>query len=149
MKSRIPLYVLIAFIMIALASVWFLIPSKNREPLQSFPATIDRDCAPWDGAAFSVSIPVNDGAVINISIYQAPDIRLPVTFSFPDETMPDGNALLLLPVGLPEQLTGKVWFQRVEEGNSVEGRFNLTSERGGHFNGNFRAEWGDKVVYCG
>jgi len=123
--------------------------SGTQEPLQIFPATVNRDCAPWDGSAFTVSIPMSDGAIIDISIYQSPDISLPVTFSFPDETMRDGNALLLLPAGLPEQLTGKVWFQHVEQGKPVEGWFSLTSKRGERFKGSFKAEWGDQMAFCG
>ena len=92
---------------------------------------------------------MSGGAIIDISIYHSPDIKLPVTFSFPDERMRDGNALLLLPVGLPEELTGKVWFQRVGEGKPVEGRFSLKSERGEQFEGKFIAEWENQAVYCG
>jgi hypothetical protein len=72
-----------------------------------------------------------------------------VTFSFPDETMRDGNALLLRPAGFPEQLTGRVWFPRVDEGKPVEGRFSLTSESGQQFDGKFIAEWENQAVYCG
>ena len=86
---------------------------------------------------------------MDISIYQSPEITLPVTFSFPDETMQVGNALLLPPVGLPEELTGAVFFQGVDEGKPVEGQFNFTSGRGGHFKGKFKAAWEHKPVYCG
>lgn len=126
----------------------FTFLTRDREPDLVFPASIDRDCAPWDGAAFTVSIPIEE-AVIKISIYQSPDIMFPVTFSLPDDTMRAGNALLLLPEGLPEQLTGKVSFQRVEQGITVEGWFDFVTNAGGQFKGMFIAEWGNDVIYCG
>ena len=86
---------------------------------------------------------------MSISIYRSPDIKLPSSFSFPDETMREGNALLLLPVGLPEQLAGKVWFQGVKEGIPVEGRFQFQSKAGAQFAGIFVAEWGHEIIYCG
>jgi hypothetical protein len=60
-----------------------------------------------------------------------------------------GNALLLLPVGTPEQLTGRIWFQRVEHGIAVEGRFRFRSESEEEFEGQFVAEWGDEIIYSG
>ena len=91
--------------------------------------------------------PTAYGSSIAISIYRSPDIKLPASFSFPDESLRKGNALLLLPVGSPEALTGEVWLQRVAEGMPVEGRFR--SEAGAQFEGRFVAEWGDEIVYCG
>ena len=149
MKYRISLSVLLGLLLIALSGIWFFHRWETRAPVQVFPATVDRDCAPWDGGAFAVSIPLSDGTTLYISIYQSPDIKLPSSFSFPDESMREGHALLLLPVGSPEQLAGKVWFQRVEEGTPVEGRFQLRSEAGAQIEGRFVAEWGDKIVYCG
>ena len=121
---------------------------RDQTPEHIFPATINRDCAPWDGSAFIVSIPV-EGTRITISIYQWPDIKFPTTFLFPDDTMSIGNALLILPMGSPEQLTGKVSFQRVGQDIPVEGQLDLITNAGEHFKGKFSAEWGNEVVYCG
>ena len=49
----------------------------------------------------------------------------------------------------PEPLAGKVWFQRVDQGNPVEGRFRFRSETGMQFEGRFAAELGNKIIYCG
>ena len=149
MKYRTSLYVLLGLLLIALAGIWFFARWETQAPAQVFPAAVNRDCAPWDGSAFTVSIPWSDGGTLRISIYRSPDIKLPASFSFPDETMREGNVLLLLPVGLPEQLTGKVWFPRVEVGTPVEGRFQFRSEAGAQFEGKFLAEWGDEIIYCG
>lgn len=148
MKSRISLYVLFIFALIVLGGIWFLSSAGSQEYTPVVTATIRRDCAPWDGSAFTLSIPV-EGSVLGISIYQSPDIKLPVTFSFPDETGQVGNALLVLPASMLEPLTGKVSFQRVEQGSPVEGQFNLLTDTGEHFKGRFKAEWDDQPVYCG
>ena len=150
MKSRVFLYVALGLLLlIALGSTWFFYQDDSQGPLQVFPATINRDCAPWDGSAFTVSIPLHDRSSMAISIYRSPDLKLPASFSFPDESMRDGIALLLLPVGTPEQLIGRVWFQRVEYGMAVEGRFRFRSESGEEFEGRFVAEWGDGITFCG
>lgn len=148
MKPRSPFLLVVILLILLFVIARFIFSIQNQEPLQVFPATINRDCAPWDGSAFTVSIPIEE-SIINVSIYQSPDIEFPVAFSFPDETMRDGIALLLLPAGFSEQLTGKVWFQRVDEKEPVQGRFRLASEKGKPFDGTFIAEWENQAVYCG
>jgi len=127
---------------------FYAFTKRSQAAEQIFPATINRDCAPWDGSAFTVSIPMKDMG-ISISIYQAPDIKLPATFSFPDDTMSVGNALLIMPIDSPKELTGKVSFQRVQQGSPVEGTFDITAVTGERFKGKFIAEWGNEIVYCG
>ena len=149
MKSRTQFFIAAGLLIFLFGITWFTFSTRNQEPLQIFPATINHDCAPWDGAAFNVSIPFDDGTIIDISIWQSPDIKLPTTYSFPDETGQVGNALLRLQAGLPEQLTGRVSFPRVEQGVPVEGEFNLLTEAGQKFKGKFEAEWGDQIAMCG
>jgi hypothetical protein len=95
-----------------------------------------------------VSIPI-EGSVIHVSIYRSPAIWLPVTYSFPDETLREGNVFLLSPNGLPELLTGRVFFGRVQQGTAVEGKFDLATATGQRFHGTFIAEWGNQFAYCG
>jgi hypothetical protein len=126
---------------------------QNSEPTPVLPATINHDCAPWDGSAFTVSIPVEEGN-INISIYQSPEIKHPVTFSFTtfsfhEGTEKIGHSLFLPVTGSPEPLTGKVFFERVEEGTTVEGEYHFSTENGKQFLGKFKAEWESEIVYCG
>jgi hypothetical protein len=148
-KSWTAFRALIVVALVAFGAIWLFSILKNEEPPPLYPATIDRDCAPWDGAAFTVSIPWNQAATLYVSIYQSPEITHPVTFSFPDETLRNGNAYLLRPDGSPEQLTGKVFFARVHAGKSVEGRFDLISASHEKLMGTFRAEWGTQMAYCG
>lgn len=122
---------------------------RNRKTAQIFPATINRDCAPWDGSAFLVSIPYSAGTLINISIWQAPDLKLPALFSFPDNSMTRGNATYLVRFSHSVPLSGTVFFWRVEQGHPVEGWLNLQTEAGQRLRGRIKAEWGDEAVYCG
>jgi hypothetical protein len=103
---------------------WISFTSRDQKPVPTFPATIHRDCAPWDGSAFTVSISM-EAQQVTISIYQSPEIQFPTTFSIPDDRMSIGNALLILPIGSPEPLTGKVSFQRVVQDIPVAGLTSL------------------------
>ena len=96
-----------------------------------------------------MSIPFDSSIAITISIWQSPDIKLPVTFTFPDETGQVGIAYILQDLDPLQQLSGEVFFWRVEEGMPVEGEFNIKTESGEPFKGKFKAEWGDQIVYCG
>jgi hypothetical protein len=138
----------ISLSLLIISILWFALSTENQTPAQIYPATINRDCAPWDGSAFTVSIPMQ-GARISISIYQSPDIKYQTTFSFPDESGQTGNAFLLQNQILAEQLNGKVSFRRVEEENQVEGTIDLITNAGEHFKGEFIAEWKNEIVYCG
>jgi hypothetical protein len=147
MKSR--TFLLIAIGLLIHGTALFTFSGRNLEPEQIYPATINRDCAPWDGSAFTVSIPYEPGSFINISIWQSPTMKLPVTFRFPDPTGRVGNATFLLRYGHSVQLTGKVFFWRVEEGSPVEGRFDLLTTAGQRLEGKFKAEWGNQLAMCG
>ena len=147
MKSR--TFLVIAIGLLILGTALFTFSRRNQEPVQVFPAKINRDCAPWDGAAFTISFRYDPITTITISIWQSPSFTFPVTFSFPDETMRVGIAYSLPELDPLEELTGKVTFWRVEEGSPVEGEFNFTSSRGEDFRGKFEAQWGEEIVYCG
>ena len=149
MKSRTQFFIVIGLVILVFGIAWYTFSTRNQAAISVFPATINRDCAPWDGSAFTVSVPMKDGAIIYISIWQSPDISLPVTFSFPDETGQIGFAYILPELDPLQQLSGEVSFRRVEEGNPVEGEFDFTTESGRRFNGKFKAEWGNVAAMCG
>jgi len=127
----------------------FAFSTRNQESAPVIPATINRDCAPWDGAAFTVSIPEAMGAFIDIFIWQSPALILPTTFSFPDQKGNVGNAIYRPALGTPEQLIGTVFFTRVDESHPVEGAFNFTTESGREFKGRFNATWEEHRALCG
>lgn len=145
MKPR-KLFIAMGLAILVLGIAFFTFPKRDQETTQVFPATIGRDCAPWDGSAFTVSIRYDFASTIAISIWKSPDIKLPSTFSFPDETGGVGEAYILSEL---DPLSGKVFFQRVDRESPVEGEFDLRDESGKRFKGKFSAEWEHKPVYCG
>ncbi len=150
MKSRTQLFIAISLFIFGIALYTFLDGFTRALPSeQALPATIQRDCAPWDGGAFTVHMPINAGTMIDISIWQSPDILVPKTFVFPDETGQVGNASLLHPDGLPGQLSGSVSFSGVDPSMVVEGRFNLRDGNGTQYRGTFKAQWDDQIMLCG
>ena len=148
-KSQTRYWIVAVGLIAFLGIVLFTLYTQRQRPESVFPATISRDCAPWDGAAFTIKIPIHQGAILDISIWQSPDIHRSITFSFPNETLQTGNVSLIPRFGQPEQLTGTVWFKNVREGMPIEGRFSLTSESGARLEAKFVAEWDDQIVYCG
>jgi len=146
-KSRTLFFIVIGLLLLGVAV--FTFSTRNQEPAQVFTATVNRDCAPWDGAAFTIRMPFQNGDVIAISIWKSPDFKFSKTFSFPDDTGQVGHASLLLGNGEYEALSGEVRFEGVSEGMPIEGRFRFTSERGGEYVGQFRAEWENQVSMCG
>jgi len=147
LKSRIRLDLMIGLLILGIVLAVILL--RDRQPAQIFPATVNRDCAPWDGSAFTVQIPLKGGNILDVSIWKSPDIKFSKTFSFPDDTGQVGNAILIHPVGLPESMTGDVWFEGVSEGQIVEGGFRLVGERGESFEGRFVAKWESQIALCG
>lgn len=148
MNSRNQFFTVVAFLFLMIGALMFVLLTRAPELVVPLPVSVARDCAPWDGPAFTVSIPLEE-TVFRISIYQPPEIQHAVRFSFPDTTLREGHALLLLPDDVTETLTGTVSLQRVEQGTPLEGRFDLSTEAGRHFQGAIRAEWDNRIVYCG
>jgi hypothetical protein len=149
MKPRLQLFLLVSLLSVVLGGIWLLHSFSNPEALKVFPATIKRDCAPWDGPAFTISLRYDAVTTLAISVWQAPSLGFPVTFSLPDRTMKAGMAYIQRGLDPSEVLSGEVWLRHVEEGKSVEGRFSFTSERGRQLEGQFQAEWGSMAAYCG
>jgi hypothetical protein len=148
MKLRTSLFPPFILFLLALGGIVFF-RSLPKQELQVFPATVNRDCAPWDGAAFTVAIQYDASTEIYISIWKSPDIKFPSTFVLPDGEGQVGSAYILSELGPLVELSGETSFQRVDVGMPLEGRFSFTSERGGQFEGQFIAEWGEQVVMCG
>ena len=148
-KPQTQFFVTLGILIVILGVAGLTFTMHNQGRAQVFTATIHPNCAPWDGAAFTVSIPMSAGSVIDISIWKSPDIKVPVTFSFPDNTGQVGNASYRSASDKYEPLNGTVFFPSVEAGSQVEGRFELITEAGQQFKGQFEAQWSDVVMMCG
>lgn len=146
-KSRTLFFIVIGLLILGTALV--ILSTRNQTPAHFFPATVNRDCAPWDGSAFTVSVPQNNGATIYISIWQSLNFNFPKTFSFPDDNGQVGNVSYRSTSGEYTQLSGTVSFWHVAEGSPVDGRFELTTETGQRFKGQFKADWEHQMALCG
>lgn len=149
MKRRSGLVLLVILFIIALGGIFYFYSLPTHKSEQASPATARRDCAPWDGAAFTVTVQYDADTIIYISIWKSPDIPFPSAFELPDTERQVGDAYILPEFGTRISLSGKVWFQLVGMGIPVEGRFRLTSERGAAYEGGFVAKWESQTVYCG
>lgn len=148
MKPGILLYTLIGSLAVALI-VWIYSATQTSRTDTVFVAVVNRDCAPWDGTAYTITIPSQAGSVIVVSIWKSPNLPFPVTYSFPDSSGRVGTAVLQSALDPFQQLNGKLTLQPFEAGSPVRGRFNLFSENGEQFTGNFKAEWGNQTALCG
>ena len=149
MKSRANFLVIIGLIALVFGIALFMFLRRNQEPAQIFSATASRDCAPWDGGAFTVLIQYDSVTIITISIWQSPYFPSPTSVTFPDETGQVGNAYTIPELGPYTELMGEVSFERVEQGMPIEGQFKLKSENGVEFAGRFVAAWEHQIVLCG
>jgi hypothetical protein len=149
MKPQNRFFLVMGVIILVLGIALYAFLQRDQIPSQVFPAKIHRDCAPWDGSAFTVQIPWQNGTVIDISIWQSPEINLSKTFSFPDDTGQVGNAILIDSTDSPTPLSGTVFFSGVDASTPVEGKFDLRDTAGNQYKGLFHAEWQELMVLCG
>lgn len=149
---------MVIFLGLLLVSLWIVEKRINARPQAAgdiFNAEISRACAPWDGPAFSVSIPTLAGAqeikppLIHVSIWHAPNWKGRRRFVFPDQTGKNGGVFLRPRVGSMQELQGHVAFKSVKVDEVVEGEFDLQSPTGNRFRGKFRAKWTGQIQRCG
>jgi hypothetical protein len=149
MKTRNRLLFALFLTGLLLGITWIARLAREQESSLAWKATINRDCAPWDGSAFTISIPYESGSEIRISIWQAPDIKWPVRFILPDQNGRLGNAVILTRSGAATTLHGSILLRRVIEGIPAVGEFDFLTPGGGRIGGKFTAEWGDSLALCG
>ena len=148
MKYRTLFYTLIGSLVVAII-LWIYFTTQAGGDSTIFEASVNQDCAPWDGMAYTITIPFHAGSMIDVSIWQSPDFQFPVTYSFPDSSSRVGTAGYKSASGSVQQVSGKIILQPFEVGSPINGMFNFTSEDGEQFKGNFKAEWGNQDTACG
>lgn len=114
--------------------------------------------APWDGAAYAISIPLghpDDSVrpVISIAIWGYPQFSRPKTINFSGKedagggpSSGDGRALFQadLNKSMPESLMGSVSFKTLQNGHPVSGVYEFATLDGKRkFRGSFQAAWGN------
>ena len=150
MKPRNSFLLVIGVLVLILGVAWYMYPGRQQEATLDYTATIQQDCAPWDGGAFLVKIPLENGDIIDVAIWESPAIQTKKTFSFLEEPSQVGYASLVHTPESGEQLVGKVSFTLMDLDGPVEGIFELeTIDSGQHFVGRFHAEWLDQIILCG
>jgi hypothetical protein len=145
------LIIAIGAAVLALGLAGYALRSGRQGAAQVMAATVNRDCAPWDGPAFRLSIPLDrhPEAVILVSIWKSPSLRGRTALTFSDGTDQAGSASLSGTSGQLEPLSGSVVLNGVDEAQPVEGSFDLVTETGSRFTGRFSAAWGDLQALCG
>ncbi|MGB7563382.1 MAG: hypothetical protein WBM08_01380 [Prochlorococcaceae cyanobacterium] len=128
-------------------------PSKQPRTATPLPAQIFHDCAPWDGAAFMVSVPMPARAnrppsVLSISIWKGPNLAEPSQFNFPADAR-IGSVTLQPRPGLDGLVRGRISFRSVLPSQPVLGNFDLVSPKGEVVQGHFRATWVRRQALCG
>jgi len=120
-----------------------------------FHGEVSRDCAPWDGPAFSVSISTVANAkkveppILHVSIWQSPNLKSGGRFVFPDLSQRIGAAFIEPSSGSETPLRGTVTFTKVMSGETVEGQFDFLDPNGRRYAGRFSANWTAISASCG
>lgn len=117
-------------------------------------AQIARTCAPWDGAAFTVSVPLGNDAdpaalpALQLSVWSSPqfDGERKIVFAEGDDRT--GAASYAETVERATPLTGEATFRQAADG-SIEGTLRLKAADGRRFERRFRGRLGDRAVMCG
>jgi hypothetical protein len=118
--------------------------------------TIDVSSAPWDGAAYALILSLEPldppKSVLRIDLWGHPASAGPLTVKFTGHEDPGGGPgrgegrvsfQEILNKSSPVPLSGRVVFDRLEEGKPVTGHYELnTLDQSRGFKGFFRLRWG-------
>jgi len=117
-------------------------------------ADIARACAPWDGAAFSVSVPLREGAdpaalpALRVMVWSPPRFERERTVVFADGDDRTGVAQYAESEDRATPLTGEATFRQTADGG-LEGTLRLKAADGRRFERRFRGRLDDRRVMCG
>jgi len=112
-------------------------------------ATINRDCGPADGPAFTLTVPMHGRGEVRISIWKPPRIAGRAQFLLRESTDTQGSANLFVSPQELIPLAGSVVFDGVDVQRPVYGSFRFMSPSGDAIQARFAALWTDLPVYCG
>lgn len=117
-------------------------------------ARIARACAPWDGAAFSVSVPLREGAdatalpALRVRVWSPPRFEHARTVVFGDGDDRTGVAQYAESEDRAMPLTGEATFRQAADGG-IEGTLRLKAADGRRFERRFRGPLDPGQVMCG
>jgi hypothetical protein len=145
----------ITSVFIAAIIVWTQSSTMSAPDQQYRAATVRRDCAPWDGAAMSVTITTKPtkcdriaAPYIHIAVYELP-IRDGRTVKLETQSQ-HGQANRCLKEDACEAAeSGEVVFDNFKEGSGASGRYRLKFRGGETVSGSFDAKWCEFRGFCG
>lgn len=110
--------------------------------------TVQLDCAPWDGEAFMISLPLPNGSGplkprVIVSFWIAPDVPGPKTFVFDANQRLGAASWWHSGHADADALFGSVRVQGVKVGSNVVGDLDLQTQDGTTFKFTFEAHWVD------
>jgi hypothetical protein len=120
------------------------------------PALAWPDCAPWDGAATRIVIPLSAGddrasqVDLTLALYEAPQAIRGKSWTI-SESSANQLSVSLCPAGGPCRYATAGWI-RVEsgsEGSDIRGQYRVTLSDGQVLNGRFSAPLQQRVQLCG
>jgi hypothetical protein len=147
----IPLFIALACAQVLAADAPQAVP--ERKP------TIYFSAAPWDGAAYSIEIPLekSDDApnpYIRVSIWGNPEFAKSQTLRFTgkeDSSGGDNKGVgratyqTIQNKSWPENLAGTMTFKALQQGKPVSAAYDFSSEKGKKLKGKFKAPWGNEA----
>jgi hypothetical protein len=115
--------------------------------------SIDESAAPWDGPAYALILRLGQGSsVLRVDLWGHPHSDGPLSLRFTGYENPgggrgrgDGRVSFqeILNKSTPVPLSGRLVFDRLEEGKPVTGHYELNSiDQSRGFKGVFQAKWG-------
>ncbi|MBY0493265.1 MAG: hypothetical protein K2Y23_03520 [Cyanobacteria bacterium] len=118
------------------------------------PAVAWADCAPWDGAAFTIAIGRPGSSKVDpehpwlrIAIWHDPNTRHDAAYRFPDR---EGTTGAVEYDGTADpSVTGTVSFPRRGAADDISGSFDFVAAGGRRLAGSFRGKWSPRKVMCG
>ena len=130
------------------------IPSSADSPFSY--ALIRPSCAPWDGGAIEVTLtrePAQcsrtDGAYLAIGVWRGLPLHDGQEVNFDSRTS-NGFASQCAKAGECERAeSGKIIFDKIQQGNSASGHYELHFKGGKTLTGSFGAKWCNDRVMCG
>ncbi len=136
----------------SLITRWF--PPEPTPPADSSAVgTIQGDCAPWDGAALAVALPMDSlgaGAQLLFSVWKSDHEAAEHRWFIGSEGESDGvGRLCATPNRCVNVRSGWVEFNDIRVGDNTEGGYRLSLEDGRLLVGRFLARWIERRVLCG
>lgn len=111
-------------------------------PLTTGVGRVSEGCAPWDGPALQLALPLAPERTLRLALYPAGSAASPQVYPVGVQSGAGGADAWLGGAGTGEQATaGRVWLDRLVSGKGAAGHFDLKLTGGQRLQGTFAARW--------